>query len=75
MKAELLTGEIVELPKDCGCVIHEGPHWLHMDDVRHDLNRRLLDTSPMGFAIEEQARLGDKLHEMTTRGIKRLIKE
>lgn len=43
IRARLTTGEVVELARDCSCVIHDGPHWLHMDDVDKSLNRRLRD--------------------------------
>jgi hypothetical protein len=30
MKVRLTDGSVVDLPKDCNCVTHEGPHALHM---------------------------------------------
>lgn len=45
IKAKLKTGEIVDLKNDCGCVLHNGPHWLHMDDVDKSLNQRLLENN------------------------------
>lgn len=78
MKAELTNGEIVELEKDCGCIIHEGPHWLHMDAVDKDLNQQYLRPdflSLHAFAAAEQRRLEIKLREMESRGIARIIRE
>jgi len=31
MKARLTDGSIVDLPRDCDCLTHDGPHWLHID--------------------------------------------
>lgn len=30
MRAELDSGEIVTLPKECNCATHHEPHWVHM---------------------------------------------
>ena len=83
MRAELNTGEIVTLQKDCGCVTHNDPHWTYMDRVAADLNSRLLEPTGKtpeqrwhglhGAAIEEGARLAQKLRDMQRRGIVRLI--
>jgi hypothetical protein len=43
MKAQLTNGQIVELEKDCECVIHDGPHWLHMDAFDKAQNRELIE--------------------------------
>jgi hypothetical protein len=29
--------------KDCQCITHDGPHWLHMDSYTRASNRELLD--------------------------------
>ncbi len=44
MQAKLVTGEIVELEKDCSCLdaIHIGPHWLHMDAIERVTNDEFL---------------------------------
>ena len=77
MKAELEDGSVVELEKDCGCVTHVGPHWLHMDEMDRERNLKMKARGDMlsllGFSREEHARLGRKIHEMKTRKIKRLI--
>lgn len=79
MKAQLKTGEVIELTKDCGCQHHDGPHWLHMDEYwkRKNLELRSKDNglSDLGFAVEEAARLREKYYEMIKRGIVRLIYE
>jgi len=85
MKAELASGEIVTLPKDCNCVTHNDPHWTYMDRVSRALNRKLLDPTDktpeqryygaMGCAKEDLVRVEAKLREMKQRGIVRLIPE
>jgi hypothetical protein len=44
IQARLTTGEIVELPKDCGCLdeIDVGPHWLHMDAYLRQKNQKAI---------------------------------
>lgn len=42
MRALLTNGEIVELAKDCNCITHEGPHWLHMSQIDKELNHKVL---------------------------------
>lgn len=37
MKAELTTGEVVALPKECGCMTHHEPHWVHMWHLDRDM--------------------------------------
>lgn len=39
MRAKLKDGAIVELVKDCECIIHDGPHWLYSDGM----TRAMLD--------------------------------
>lgn len=44
MKARLTDGSIIELPKDCHCVgLHDGPHWIHADELEHKMNREILN--------------------------------
>ena len=90
MRARLATGKVVELGKDCGCALHDGPHWVHMDEVDKTLNRRHLETaqrqmasgnvegaslSLRAFSQAEQIRLQEKLRQMKQRGIQELIRE
>lgn len=37
MRAEMVGGEIVTLPKGCGCAIHHEPHWVHMWRLNRDM--------------------------------------
>ncbi len=87
--ARLTDGSVVELVKDCGCVTHEGPCWLHMDHLMRAQNRRLLAslqaqaagrTNPGSWAVlcdaymrDEMARLREKRQEMERRGIVELL--
>ena len=83
--AEHIDGSVRPLEKDCGCVTHDGPHWLHMDRVSRELNYKKLHEIKIGdepmaslamgaIAREEEARLDRKLFEMKGRGIVRLLK-
>lgn len=78
MKAELINGTIVELAKDCECLTHEGPHWIHMDRLWYERNMTLLDgewSQQKAFALasQELLRLTDKSKTMERLTIKRLI--
>jgi hypothetical protein len=85
MKAELKSGEIVTLEKDCNCVTHNDPHWTYADRVARKLNREMFYAegktpeqrycAVCGMAIEEPARLQQKIRDMERRGIVRLIPE
>lgn len=77
-RAELISGEIVELTKDCACAGHDGPCWISSDEFYRKRNLEILERGVpylacMGFAIEEAARLGRKAAEMRSRGIARLL--
>jgi len=81
VRARLASGEIVVLEQDCGCVIHTGPHWLHMDDVDKALNAPLRERAFRGeflavyaYAQAEQRRLASKLREMETRRIEEILR-
>lgn len=88
VRAELESGEIVELAKDCDCLdeLHEGPHWLHMNGVDRKLNakigERLTGYPSLGerlagyaFAQAEIRRLKQLEQEMRQRNIVRIIQE
>jgi hypothetical protein len=50
--------------KDCGCVIHDGPHWLYWDTVQLRLNLQQLVQvqsieSLRAFGFMEMSRLND----------------
>lgn len=77
-RALLKDGREIELVKDCGCVTHDGPHWLHMDNLCKELNaqhKRPETLSPKGFVVEERARLQNLLYQMESRSIVRLIRD
>ncbi|MGE5584433.1 MAG: hypothetical protein ACM309_02685 [Bacillota bacterium] len=72
------------LAKECDCVTHDGPHWLHMDRLWHKKNRQLLQEANrlaehgerMGavllmeaFCTQELARLQEKECQMRLRGL------
>lgn len=61
--------------KDCGCPCHEGPHWLYMDELLHEMNQKHLERAReqdaagnyygawltlVGHAQEELVRLREK---------------
>jgi hypothetical protein len=87
--ARLTDGSVVELVKECGCVVHEGAHWLHMDHLIRAQNRQLLasiqaqaagPTDPGMWAClcdaymqEELARLREKRWQMERQGIAELL--
>lgn len=62
-------------------MIHEGPHWLHMDDVDKRLNAplraRALTGEPLVFRAyceAELRRLSEKRREMETRHIVEILR-
>lgn len=88
MKAVRQDGHTIELEKDCNCVTHEGPHWLHADELWRQKNRKLLEiandasielmrrySALSGHATEEEARLDEKARMMKRHGIAELICE
>lgn len=74
MKAKLIDGSVVELIKDCDCITHIGPHWLHMNNLWHERNQKLLDTGNLyGFMHEEVLRLEQKAYDMESKEISEII--
>jgi hypothetical protein len=80
VKARLTDGSLIELVKDCDCLTHEGPHWLHMDALARRINQPLFDRAATGapmavaaLATEEIARLRLKRYEMKSRRIAQLL--
>ncbi len=79
--AELVTGEIVCLAKDCGCKHHEGPHWLFVDQSCKEVNQQCAqDARNKGnglllehYAQEEARRLAEKTRHFKNLGIARLV--
>lgn len=55
------------LVKECGCIIHDGPHWLHMNAILRKINADWLENAVQrggwtyqllaGYAIRESDRL------------------
>lgn len=78
LQARMKDGSIVELSKDCGCITHEGPHWIHADDLYREANKLLSSActqlASAGFAIEEQVRLQLKLQIMNAKGIVEVLR-
>jgi hypothetical protein len=76
--------------KDCGCITHEGPHWVHMDEQWRERNRTILRRmeearaagnhlgawlAGQGFAGAEARRLEEKGAMMRRLGIGRIPAE
>jgi hypothetical protein len=81
IRARLSSGEIIPLERDCDCVIHEGPHWLHMDDVDKRLNAPLRERAMRGeplaikaYAEAELRRLGAKRFEVERQNIDEILR-
>lgn len=81
VKFKLKDGSIVTAEKDCDCIAHDGPCWLHYDQLLEKMNKKYFNPekpTAQGFralAIEESMRLRDKLWEMECRGIVEIIHE
>lgn len=79
MRLRLTDGRIVPADSlhDCGCITHSGPHWLHMDQMWKQANAELkargTTLALMGFIQEEQARLAEKLQQMTVNGVAEVL--
>jgi hypothetical protein len=75
MKAITTTGDTIELVKDCDCVTHNGPHWLHMNDFDKHRNSEMLERGNYRGHIEcELRRLEELEHNMTSRGIVEIVR-
>ena len=74
VKARLTTGEIIELPKDCECITHEGPHWLHLDRIDRQRAAEALEsgayTRHIALSLE---RLQRKEAHMVRLGIEEIL--
>jgi len=74
VRAELTDGRVVSLIKDCACITHEGPCWLHTDQLHRMEQRRHLDAGNWrGWLAVEGLRLREKIWAMQSRGIVRLL--
>lgn len=61
---------LINLPKECDCALHDGPHWLHVDQLQFELNLRLISRRSSvlafkAFAEAEAQRLHEKAHELS----------
>ena len=75
MQAKLTDGTVIELAKDCECITHSGPHWLHTNDLWRSRNSELLHQGNLRAYIEEEyRRLAEKEHELVSRGIVEIIR-
>lgn len=85
MLGKLPDGTLIQLKKGCGCIDHNVPHWVHVDQLWRDSNRKLMSADGktavqhyyglQGFAIEEAARLQAKLADFRANGIVELVSE
>jgi hypothetical protein len=89
-KAKLTNGNIVQLERDCTCITHRNPHWVHMDNLSRLLNQPLfnrlkndIETNnhhdvvmvQRAISIEEVVRLKEKRLNMERLGIVELFHE
>ena len=79
MKAKLDDGTIIDLVKDCDCLIdHNCPHWLYINDYWKQKNDLILRKdnllSSLAYVKEENARLIDKIYQMESRHIVEIIR-
>lgn len=81
IQAELTDGCIVALEQDCACQTHEGPHWLHMNDVERCMNRQTVEHNLGNTALwrwyvqAECERLAALARHYARCGIARIIRE
>lgn len=80
IKARLESGQVVVLEKDCHCITHDGPHWLHMDRIDRSLNdrykARAMEGHPLAvraYAQLELRRLKEKESNMNARRIVEIL--
>jgi hypothetical protein len=61
------------LPKDCACAIHDGPHFVHYQEIQHALNMEILDRggkfAVMACAQAELRRFSELRSELIRRRI------
>lgn len=71
MRAEFKDGVVKELPKDCSCLDHNGPHWVYADHLYRTQNRKI--SCFESRAKEEVKRLERKRGAMVAKGIVQLF--
>ena len=78
--AKLTNGEVITLEKECECVIHDEPHWIHLDRLLKKLNEPLFELilksdvlAVRVYAVKENARLKEKIRQMEQQKIVEII--
>lgn len=74
----LTDGSVIEAVKDCDCLdrIHEGPHWLYMNDLWRASNERLrVDGNIRGYIFADLPRVREKRFYMERYGIIEILRE
>ncbi len=70
-------GRTIPLEKECDCIIHEEPHWIHMDSLKHKLNQKYLEKptqlNMQALSILESARLKEKEFHFNRLGIAQIM--
>ena len=77
IRFKLADGSIVDAVKDCDCITHAGPHWLHMDALTARLNAPLATAgglAPISYSQNELARLREKRYQMERQGIVEILR-
>ena len=75
MQATLVTGETIELIKDCLCKWHDGPHWVAvLDDHKRRVTQLLHDDNYNGHISAALLYLETKEREMLSRNIHEIIR-
>lgn len=65
-KAELIDGTIIDLPRNCQCVTHRNPHWVHMDIFHEKQNQKLAEPILAVVADAEKPVGFDSFHGIAT---------
>lgn len=74
VKFQMRDGRVVDAAKDCECLLHSGPHWMHSDEAWKQVIADMRAAGNVaGAFIEDQARIREKRYQMESRGIERII--
>jgi hypothetical protein len=80
MRGRLRNGSVVELAKECLCLVHEGPCWVHRDRSWREHIDRMIVAAPLGdpvaqraMELDDRARRAQLEAEMGRRGIVELL--
>lgn len=75
MEIRLTDGSTVVAAKDCDCRNHDGPHWLHDNDMWRASNERLRAAGNIrGFIVADLARVREKHWHMERDKIVEIIR-